>query len=84
MPQIKVDPVYVEVVALHRKDGIVQPLFIVWEDEEGNKTKYRIDKITYYNEMIPGHFVYHVMISGHERPLHYALGQWYVVTGLMD
>lgn len=63
----------------------MRPLFIVWEDiNAGSAKKYKIDKIVQSAEIIPGHFVWNVVIQNKIVNLHYSDGKWYTVRGVND
>ena len=69
----------VDVIALIKKTGKIRPLYIVWESEgTGEKTYYKIDKITYHLEQPAGHHVWHVVINGQTRQLRYSGKSWQI------
>ena len=69
----------VDVIALIKKTGKIRPLFIVWESEgTGEKTFYKIDKITYHLEQPVGHHVWHVVINRQTRQLRYSGKSWQI------
>lgn len=73
----------VGVVAYIDKEGTIKPLFIVWEDiETGNSEKFKFDKIVDFRELIPGHFMWNVLVRNRNVNLHYSDGKWYTVKGI--
>lgn len=69
----------VEVVALHKLDGSVVPLFIVWE----NRTKFKIDRILEVRKAASlkhGGFGlrYTCRVQGQIRYLYYENPTWFV------
>lgn len=72
----------VGVIAYTNKEGDIRPLFIVWEDSESGSTeKYKIDKIIDVKQVIPGHYMWNVLIRNRVINLHYTEGKWYTVKG---
>ena len=69
----------VDVIVYVQKTGKLKPLYIVWEDpRSGEKTKYKIEKITYHLELPPGNHTWHVMIQGQKRQLRYNGKNWQI------
>ena len=82
MPKLG-DMTRVGVILYINKEGKRRPLYIVWEDDEtGNREKFKIEKITDYAEVIPGHFVWIVVIKNQLVSLHNKNGEWYTVRGV--
>lgn len=73
----------VGVIAYINKEGSIRPLYVVWEDSEnGNPEKFKIDRIVESAEIIPGHFVWKVIIKTKIVILHFSDGKWYTVKGV--
>lgn len=73
----------VGVIAYINKQGIIRPLYIVWENEEtGSAEKFQIDRIVNFRELIPGHFIWNVVVRNRAVNLHYSEGKWYTVKGV--
>jgi len=76
------DKIYVDVIALHRKDGSLKPLVILWE----NGVKYAIDKVT---QVVPAASMkaggagirYTCRISGQLRYLFLEEKRWFIERG---
>ena len=77
------DIIYVGVIAYINKEGKTQPLYIVWDDgNSGKPEKFKIDKIVDSAELIPGHFVWSVIVRNKAVNLHFVEGRWYTVKGV--
>lgn len=71
---------YVDVVALHKQDRTIVPLFIVWE----NNVKYAIDRILQVQKAAALKeggvgLRYTCRIQGHIRYLYYEDPLWFIV-----
>lgn len=71
---------YVDVVALHKQDRSILPLFIIWE----NNVKYAIDRILAIEKAAAlkeggAGIRYTCRIQGHIRYLYYENPTWFIV-----
>lgn len=73
----------VDVIVYVQKTGKLKPLYIVWEDpRSGEKTNYKIEKITYHLEMPSGNHTWHVVIQGQKRQLRYNGKIWQISSDI--
>ena len=69
---------YIEVIAKHRKNGEIIPLYIIWDNDK----KYKIDKI--FDKQRRASQVggcgmrYSCMIQGEQRYIFYEKDKWFI------
>lgn len=72
---------YVDVIAMMKKDGQLQPMYMIWE-HHGVRTPYKIDKIYRIrkaaSEVGGCGILYEIKIDGRDRKLFYERDRWFL------